>query len=221
MTDWPLATRRLVAGLALALIALPGLADDGPRVRSKAAAEAENPDRSGYDKSDERGLPEWEQAAFFNVRARGKFFVFVIDCSGSMGDGRLIRAKMELRRTIAKLQFPQRYLVIFYNDETLSMPGGVPRSADLAAKIDLERWMGRIDADGGTDPRGAMRTALGLKPDAVFLLSDGEFPRGTVQSIGSRNPNKIPVHCIDLGDGTGSDQLKAIAEQSGGKYAER
>ena len=65
------------------------------------------------------------------------------------------------------------------------MPGGPrPRTADLQAKNQLLAWLRLIEPDGGTDPRPAMKQAISLKPDAVFLLSDGEFPEGTVDEVG-------------------------------------
>ena len=66
-----------------------------------------------------------------------------------------------------------------------------------------------------------MKQALSLKPDAVFLLSDGEFPEGTVDEVAKLNTRKIPIHCVDLAGGLAGDHLKRIAEASGGQYASR
>jgi hypothetical protein len=101
------------------------------------------------------------------------------------------------------------------------MPGDLPRSADLASKSQLVQWLRLIEPDGETDPRAAMSLALSLRPDAVFLLSDGEFPDGTVEAIARKNPRKIPVHCVDLSGGTGGDHLQRIARDSGGQYRSR
>jgi hypothetical protein len=120
------------------------------------------------------------------------------------------------------LQSPQRFEVIFYNDCATPMPGGpIPRPADQKSKDQLTAWLRLIDPDGGTDPRTAMGLALALRPDAVFLLSDGEFPAGTVEAIARLNPQKIPIHCVDLAGGQASDQLQRIARENGGQYASR
>ncbi len=167
-------------------------------------------------------VPPWQQTSFFGVRARGQTFVYVVDCSGSMADdARLARAKTELRRCIQAMRWPQRFLVIFYNDETLLMPGGTPQGADQTAKYRLYDWMSWIDADGGTDPRSALKFAVGVHPDAVFLLSDGEYPAGTVAAVARLNARKIPIHTIDMTAGGAGDQLKQIAKDSGGQYAAR
>ncbi len=153
-----------------------------------AAGRIRRGDRYGPDGAiDWSDIPPWRQTSFFGIRARGQFFVYVVDCSGSMiDDDRLPRATIELRRSVFALQEPQRFEVIFYNDESIPMPGGpMPRTADLQAKNQLLPWLRLIEPDGGTDPRPAMKQALSLRPDAVFLLSDGAFPDGTVDEVTS------------------------------------
>ena len=168
-------------------------------------------------------VPLWRQTSFFGVRARGLFFVYVVDCSGSMiDDDRMPRATIELRRSVFALQSPQKFEVIFYNTESIPMPGGpIPRSADLQAKNQLMSWLRQIEPDGGTDPRLAIKQALWLRPDAVFLLSDGALPEGTADQIAKLNAKKIPIHCVDLAGGLGGDHLKRIAQASGGQYVSR
>jgi hypothetical protein len=199
---------------------------DGQEVRSRSSEPTskflQRPGEDRYADTDWSQVPAWDQAAFYGVRARGRVFVFVVDCSGSMADeARLTRAKAELRRTISALRWPQRVHVIFYNDRPLPQPGGLPRLADTDGKASLYRWLRTIDAEGGTEPTVAMRQALALAPDAVFLLSDGAFPGGCVESITSANPGRIPIHCIDLAAGAEGDDLERIAESSGGRYAPR
>ncbi|AGA30334.1 vWA domain-containing protein [Singulisphaera acidiphila] len=176
-------------------------------------------DRYDPNANDWREVPPWKQTSFFGIRAKGQLFIYVVDCSGSMIDeDRLIRAKRELRRSVLALQHPQRFKVVFYNDQVVPMPGDLPRSADLTSKSQMVQWLRLIEPDGETDPRGAMSLALSLRPDAVFLLSDGEFPEGTVEAIARKNGRKIPIHCIDLSNDSGGEQLQRIARDSGGQY---
>jgi hypothetical protein len=179
-------------------------------------------DRYDSDPVDWNDVPAWRQASFFGIRAQGQFFIYVVDCSGSMSEeGRLERAKAEVRRSVLALREPQRFKVIFYNDEPLPMPGDVPQSAGLTSKNQLMAWMNLIQPDGGTDPRAALGEALGHRPDAVFLLSDGEYPEGTVEAVARKNPRKVPIHCVDLSGGAAGDQLRRIARESGGQYLAR
>ena len=167
-------------------------------------------------------LPSWKQASFYGIRAKAQTVVFVVDCSESMADGScLVRAKRELRRSVAGLQFPQKFTVIFYNEEPIPMPGVVMKSADTGAKDQFVNWLRQIEPDGGTDPRAAIQMAVGMNPDVIYLLSDGLFPDGTSEAVSARNRRKIPIHCIDLSGGQGGDHLKRIANDSGGQYAAR
>jgi Mg-chelatase subunit ChlD len=201
-------------------------ADDEPVVMSaEAAAKARGRpteiDRYGAE-PDWREVPAWRQASFFGIRARGQVFIYVVDCSGSMVDeDRLDRAKSELRRSVGSLQSPQRFKVIFYNDQPLPMPGDLPKPADSPSKAQLARWLNFVEPEGGTDPRSALSLALAMRPDAVFLLSDGAYPPGTAEAVARSNPRKVPIHCVDLAGGAGGDDLKKIARDSGGQYAPR
>jgi hypothetical protein len=236
--------RRAVAIFAIGLLAvLPVCAADAPskkgkardvepKVTSAAKAAASRPqseflqlpgtDRYDPNNVDWRDVPPWQQASFFGIRAKGQLFIYVVDCSGSMIDeDRLVRAKTELRRSVLRLQPPQSFKVIFYNDEILAMPGDLPRSADWDSKSQMIQWLRLIEPDGETDPRGALGLALSLRPDAIFLLSDGEFPDGTAEAVARKNKKKIPIHCVDLSGGEGGDHLKQIARESGGQYRSR
>jgi hypothetical protein len=166
-------------------------------------------------------VPPWRQASFYGVRAQGQVFAFVLDASGSMADaGRMARAKAELRRSVAALKWPQRFVVIFYNDESVAFAGGEPQPADARSKARLAAWLNIVDADGPTDPRPAMTTAIGLHPDAVFLLSDGEFPDDTAATVAGANRNHVPIHTIHVSP-SGGDQLEQIARDSGGAFVRR
>lgn len=205
---------------------------------SKAAARAKRPrsiflappgsaskeeDRYNLEETEWSDIPPWRQASFFGIRARGQFFIYVVDQSGSMlDDDRFIRAKIELRRSVFALQPPQRFEVIFYNEEATFMPGGpMPRSADPRNKNQLNSWLRLIGPDGETEPGPAVKLAIALRPDAVFLLSDGEYPDGTVEAIARANKSKVPIHCVDLSGGEAGDHLRRIARDSGGQYASR
>ena len=222
-------TRAALATLILALWLVPAAtgqeitvkpAEDSPGGGSEFLRPPGTPADRYAPPVDWTKIPAWRKTEFFGIRAQGKTFLYVVDCSGSMGQAdRLVRAKREIRRGVGEMRFPQRFQIIFYNDLPLTMPGGGPQGADFSSKIQLTRWMDLIEADGETDPRGAMAQALSQKPDAIFLLSDGEFPPGSAASIARANKGKTPIHCIDFSGG--SADLKAIAKASGGQYASR
>lgn len=180
-------------------------------------------DRYSPETTDWRDVPPWRQTTFFGLRAQGRFFVYVIDCSESMIDeDRFARATMEVRRSVLALKPPQQFEVIFFNEESMPMPGGPkPRPADTQGKGQLLTWLRIVEPDGGTDPRAALRQALSLRPEAIFLLSDGALPDGTVEAVAHSNTRRIPIHCVDMSGGEGGDHLRRIARDSGGQYAIR
>lgn len=210
-------TVKKTKGMPKARVASPG--DD-----DRYAKYTRKPGQESYAKQapDFSRLPPWKQASFFGIRAEGQVFVYVVDCSGSMDDdARLLKAKTELRKSIGRLKYPQKFLVIFYSDHPRMMPGGIPVVADQTNKDDFNTWLDTIDADGGTEPREATTIGLSYKPDALFLLSDGAFEDGTDALITARNKHKTPIHCVDLSAGRGGDQLRNIAKGSGGDYIAR
>jgi hypothetical protein len=209
---------------AAASKAKPG--DAMPIVMSSQAlakSRGKSVDKDRYDgEPDWAQIPPWKQATFFGIKAQGQLFIYVVDCSGSMSDDdRLDRAKSEVRRSVDALQQPQRFKVIFYNDRPVPMPGELPKPADYPSKAQLSKWLHLVQPEGPTDPRASLSLALALKPDAVFLLSDGAFPEGTVESVARLNPKKVPIHCVDLANGSAGDDLRQIAAQSGGQYTAR
>ena len=224
--------KRLTGRLAIAVFLCGTAARDAlsqtvksvPDRSASAAADALRPPGSDpyAEPIDWSSVPPWHQASFYGVRARAQTVIYVVDCSGSMANAaRLARAKAELRRSIQALSWPQHFLVIFYNERPRVMPGGVPASVGPQTKQQFLDWLNAIDAGGNTDPRGAMRLALGLHPDAVFLLSDGLYPDGSVEAIGRMNTRKVPIHAIDLASGASGGQLERIARDSGGQYVRR
>jgi hypothetical protein len=118
---------------------------------------------------------------FFGTRAYGNRFVFVLDISLSMGarDGqRFQRASDELLRSVSQLKRGQSYYVFLFCWRTEKM---FYRPAIEYAQVGpghlqkLRDWIHEVRLGGGTDPRRALSLARGLKPDALFLLSDGHF----------------------------------------------
>jgi hypothetical protein len=121
------------------------------------------------------------QIDFFGTRAFGARFVFVLDISYSMDarEGeRFRRACDELLRSVSNLKRGQSYYVFLFCWQTEEMfydpsveyvevaPGHVQKLRD---------WIYSVSLGAGTDPRRALALAQRMKPDAVFLLSDGHF----------------------------------------------
>ena len=118
---------------------------------------------------------------FFGAKAFGTRFVFVLDISTTMnsreGD-RFRRAHDELLRSVSQLSAEQSYFVYLFNWETQPLFADRSRTfvtADSGHLDRLRNWLSGIRLGGGTDPRRALADAHSMRPDAIFLLSDGHF----------------------------------------------
>ncbi|MBX3418646.1 MAG: VWA domain-containing protein [Pirellulaceae bacterium] len=173
-----------------------------------------------------------KDANFFGLSARGSRFVFVLDCSGSMSGMRWEVMVNEVMNSIRSLDEGSMFLVILYSSRAWAMFDTMPRDTILipAHKENVDRfavWLSRQRPNGGTLPMEAMGVALRMNPDAIFLLSDGEFQDDTagflrannVVRASSKNEMKqIPIHTIALDFTLGALTLQQIAGENKGQY---
>ncbi len=180
---------------------------------------------------------------FFGTRAYGNQFVFVLDISYSMRARkgvRYARAVEELVRAVSQLRPDQEYCVFLFSWYTQEMfygrrAGYTKAGGDHAEK--LETWLGQISLDAGTDPRRALSLAVQMKPDAVYLLSDGHFNQpvspnsetGWFDTDGVRSFESVlqgveqrfqdtPIHSIAFENPFTVDSMRTIAEKTGGHF---
>ncbi len=165
------------------------------------------------------GAAKGGTTSFFGLRARGSKFIYVVDCSGSMNGRKLLAAKAELYRSVNAYKAGMQFYIIFYNSTPIAMPGGKLVSASDANKRKAFNWVEHISAGGGTNPAPAILAALDLKPDAIWLLSDGLFSPQVCDVIQQANAeSRIQIHTIAFYDNHGEAQLLRIAQDNRGKY---
>jgi hypothetical protein len=126
-------------------------------------------------------LPGYAQTKIFGVEAQGNKFVYVFDRSDSMGENheaRMKAAKEELLNSLHDLDQRQQFYIIFYNEEPRLFDPGVSKGRLVFAtddnKREAERFVASVHPDGGTNHMNALTAALRLRPDVIFLLTDGE-----------------------------------------------
>ena len=159
--------------------------------------------------------------SFFGTASRGNKFVFIIDKSGSMGGDRLAAAKEELCRTLNGLKATNKFMVYFFSDNAESMPArtmlsGTPENIRWAVK-----WVRTRSVQGGTDPRQALHWCFKLRPDTVWLLTDGQFSDegGVLDTIATGNRQlKARINTVAFHVKDGADILQRIARENDGKY---
>ena len=179
-------------------------------------------------KSDSESMME-----FCGVQGGGNHFVYLVDSSGSMGEA-FDSARTELLRSIDLLKPDQRFYVVFFDAEPdymrLQSPDQDERRSVYATpenKQALRRWAMSIKMDRGRAPYEAIPFAIDLRPDVVFLLSDGEFPQSIEDLLNQVNrvdnlfdddrPISI-IHTIGYYSRSGETRMRRIAQQHGGMY---
>jgi hypothetical protein len=170
-------------------------------------------------------------AVFFGARSQGDRFVFVVDNSSSMKDGRLEAAISELVRSVGAMSPRQSFYVIFVSDRIYPMfyPQAAPDLLPATApnKKRLAEWLPRAATASGKNREliKAVDMAARLRPHAVFFLWDGRMDHaGVRQDVMTHmtRPHQwsFPIHTIGMGvDSLDSEyNLATIAQASGGTF---
>lgn len=158
---------------------------------------------------------------FMGVRTEAKRVIYIIDQSGSMAGTRFAHTKVELRRSIEGMPASGAFLVIFFDTGALPMPPGKLVAATPRNKKDGIDWLREQTIGGGTDPTEALRIALQEpRPDAIFLMTDGQFaPEPVFAVINELNADrKVSINTICFHDRAAEPTLKQIAAENRGDY---
>ena len=159
--------------------------------------------------------PEWIEEA--------RKIVYVVDRSGSMTDS-IDYVKEELKRSIGELAEEKEFHVLFYSSgPCVEMPMRRLVDATGRNKQFAYEFVDGIIAQGETDPSDALRRAFAVRPEVIYLLTDGEFDRAIVGLVRGLNAGgRVRVHTIGFlytRPGTSAEGvLKQIAAENGGNY---
>lgn len=128
----------------------------------------------------------------FGVREEANSFVYVFDRSDSMNsvlsyssEGSnvfsitpLEAAKAELLRSLEDLTKQQQFQIVFYNNATsLFRQSSAAHHLLMASNANKRRaqdYVSGMPGTGGTYHMPALEAAIQLRPDVIFLLTDGE-----------------------------------------------
>jgi hypothetical protein len=160
------------------------------------------------------------QRGFFGIPSHGKSVFYILDSSGSMEEhGKFKLACKELLYSLSQLTSKQKFFVILYSDGAYPMDAdeAVPGTPDQISQV--REWLEKVEPNGGTQPLAALKYALGMKPDEIYFLSDGQFDPSLLLELKKANPGRrIPIHTIDLMNYQTTGLMKMISRQSGGKF---
>jgi hypothetical protein len=160
---------------------------------------------------------------FFQVAAEGQSVVYVIDRSASMGlgDG-LAAARAELLASLRQLPASARFQVVCYSRDAdvLRIAGRsdlVPATPDNVRET--AQLLDHARAGGSTNHVQALRRALALEPDVIFLVTDAaDLSPEQVAQVTRWNGGRTAIHAIELGGPDGGSALEALARSNRGTY---
>lgn len=162
-------------------------------------------------------------ASFFGSKAKGRRFVFVVDNSNSMQRGRFHTAVNELVRTVEQMEADQYFYVIFFSDTAYPLFWPSPVSQLVPAtrknKERLQQWLYTVELCLHTRGSDAMRLALSLRPDAIYVLGDGAFTDDTTNQLTAAHNRRTPIFTLGMQvPDKGKSQLTRIAKANNGTY---
>ncbi len=205
--------------LLILVLAAPGF---GPAAR---AVEPEKEQAGGKVLLPSPG--EKAQVSLFGVKAQGAKFVYVLDRSGSTDGKLLAAAKAEILASIENIDDVHQFQLVVYNERPKAFnpagPNGQLAFGTDANRAEVKKFLGTFEADGGTDHMAALSMAIRMRPDVIFLLTDGDKPLVTAQELAriDRIGPGIVIHTIQFGEGPHRDAdgwMGKLAHQSGGEY---
>ena len=170
---------------------------------------------------------EKAQVSVFGAKAEGSKFVYVLDRSGSTGGKLIAAAKAEILASIEKIDDVHQFQLVVYNEQPKAFnpagSGGLAFGTD-ANRAEVKKFLAGVAADGGTDHEAALSMAIRMRPDVIFLMTDGDKPKLTprqLERIDRLGPG-IVIHTIQFGEGPqtadGNGFMMKLAKQSGGAY---
>ncbi len=175
-----------------------------------------------------RGAQHAVETRVFGVRGKGSRFAYVFDRSSSMEGAPLAAAKRELIASLQSLQSVHQFQIIFYNEQPHVMPDFRGRSsamvfADEPGKRLATNFVGGVFAQGATDHLQALRTALQMRPDVIFLLTDANEPQlRPAELVTIRQLNQATsIQTIEFGVGPPAPRynfLQQLAAENGGQH---
>ena len=182
-----------------------------------------------------RREPE-EEVKFMGLDAvAAKRIVYVVDASGSM-ILHLSTVLEELERSLRTLHPKQEFGIVFFQqDNAILVP---PRrslvSANASNITKAMQWVntsGEVIPSGGSNPINALKSAMNLRPDVIYLLSENitgagryEVPAESllealnkINPIDSRNGlRRVQINCIQYLTHDPLRTMQRIAEIHGG-----
>lgn len=163
--------------------------------------------------------------SFFYKPEPNKSYIYVLDCSSSMYCPHPSRWKTrfrlllaEMTRSVNALGPGNRFFIIFFNKEPVTMPAKGLQRATPALQKRFLYWASLQEPSFGTKPVTSLEDALERKPDVIHFLTDGIFEPRFQKSLLKIRQKRTVINTYALGNPRSELILRSIAASNGGRY---
>lgn len=181
--------------------------------------------------------PVANMASFYGIEFKAKAALFILDVSGSMNaDGRITKLKAQMSNLLVAMgrrSDKLRYGILTFGEAIDSCFSRGMAANDDKSRRQAERFLDRIEADGGTPMCAALTHALTrILPegnvDTIYFLSDGQPGDGTPEQVIElarriHEAFRTRIHTVSIGEEPGPNAdtpslLQQIATASHGTF---
>ncbi len=155
--------------------------------------------------------------------------MYVLDISGSMGDGKLEKAKDAMIASLAKMSSDDYFGVVLFDDQAQVL---IPYEKFGSRKADIIAKVKAVTTNGGTDILKGLdlgidqltKGSLPEHPKSILLLTDGNTNVGetnkdeVIRKYMERSGNSIRVTTMGIGIDLHQDMLRDLSSRTHGQF---
>jgi len=151
-----------------------------------------------------------------------KSVIYIIDSSQAMKAPAII-LKEQLQKAADNLDAEKSFDIMTFADGAVQLLDKKLLPATPANKQKAHEFLGKLKPHGTSDPMAALRAAFAAKPEVIYFLAAGGFPKNkeVLEEIRKLNKdNKVRINTIAfINRGNDYEQLlQEIAEENGGLF---
>jgi hypothetical protein len=141
----------------------------------------------------------------------GQTVVYVLDCSGSMGEfGKFDAARAALAATLRRQPEGVRFQVIAYNSTARALlPGGCVAASGVNIDAAVSALAG-LKAAGRSNHAEAVRSGAALRPDVILILTDADDLHITALKPALAAAGKPVIVCVAKATADGVGEPKEV-----------
>lgn len=126
----------------------------------------------------------------------------------------------ELSSALRSLDEGVAFSIILFSDGYWEINGSI-QVASSPNKEKAIRWIETLRVGRDTYPFPALQHALGLSPDVIYFLTDGDFDASVIKNVtwlNQRLPQPATIHTVGLGSLRDHHRLVNLAKHNGGEF---